>query len=235
MRPQFDGGSIVDGDAERWSREVRTDAQLIRQSVHEPELFGSIFDRHHRTVAAFLAATVGVEAGQDLMSETFLRAFVRRDRFRLGYDSARGWLLGIAGNLRRLESRRVAREARACARLARSEDYEDPIPAVLSQLDSVASARTLGVWTAVGGLPRAERTALLLYALRGLSYREIASATGVPIGTVRSRLSRARHKVTRSMGEVVLGDRPRNPPDRSCRPRRQGPSLPAPRSYSWQG
>ncbi len=149
------------------------------------------------------------------MSETFLRAFVRRDRFRSGYESARGWLLGIAGNLRRMESRRAAREASAWMRLVLSDGYDDPVPTLLNRLDTAAAARTLGLWTAVGGLPRSERTALLLYALRGLSYRQIAVATGVPIGTVRSRLSRARKKVAGSGGGVVHWDQGFSLPDRS--------------------
>jgi RNA polymerase sigma-70 factor (ECF subfamily) len=195
---------------------VATDAEAILESLQEPESFGSIFVRHHRSVAAYLAATVDAEAAQDLVSETFLRAFVCRHRFRSEYDSACGWLLGIAGNLRRMEARRAAREARACVRLVLLDGHDDPIPALLNRLDAAAAARTLGLWTAVGALQPSERDALLLYALGGLSYSEIAVATGVPIGTVRSRLSRARTKVAGSCRALVSGDQDSSPPDRSC-------------------
>ena len=208
-------GLIVERQTE-WAPEyVATDAEVIRASVQEPELFGWIFDRHHRAVAGFLVATVGAEAGQDLMSETFLRAFVCRHRFRPEYESACGWLLGIARNLRRMELRRAAREARACGRLVLLDGHDDPIPELLNRLDAADAARTLELWSAVDGLPPSERNALLLYALDGLSYSEIAVATGVPIGTVRSRLSRARKKVAGSWCALVPRDQDFGPPDRS--------------------
>ena len=124
------------------------------------------------------------------MSETFLVAFERRDRFDHSWDDARPWLLGIATNLLRRHHRTESRMLQTLSRrgaAARSDDHAD---AVASRVDAAAGAAAIA--RALGGLSRDDRECLLLYAWADLTYEGIAQATGVPIGTVRSRLNRAR-------------------------------------------
>jgi RNA polymerase sigma-70 factor, ECF subfamily len=145
------------------------------------EAFEELFELHFDVVYGYLARRVGPDIGRDLASETFLRAFAARKR----YDAARGevrpWLFGIANNLLRRHYRDEERRLRAFARLdARQEDLPPGEPRLAQALVA---------------LPREERDVLLLFAWADLAYAEIAAALEVPVGTVRSRLHRARAHV----------------------------------------
>jgi RNA polymerase sigma factor (sigma-70 family) len=145
------------------------------------EAFEALFELHFDVVYGYLARRVGPDIGRDLASETFLRAFAARKR----YDAARGevrpWLFGIANNLLHRHHRDEERRLRAFARLdARQEDLPPGEPRLAQALVA---------------LPREERDALLLFAWADLAYAEIAAALEVPVGTVRSRLHRARAHV----------------------------------------
>jgi len=168
-----------------------SDAAVIKASLTEPGCFGELFDRHATLVFRFLVRRVGVDAAEPLLGDVFRVAFEKRASYELELSSARPWLYGIATNLlahhRRGEARRIAATARLLATQGPADDRTDE---VVSRLDAVE------LWphvaTAVEGLPEGERDALLLYAWEELSYDEIAVALGVPVGTVRSRLNRAR-------------------------------------------
>ena len=145
------------------------------------DAFEDLFERHFDRVHGYLARRVGPELGRDLASETFTRAFAGQKR----YDTARGevlpWLFGIANNLLRRHYRDEERRLRALARL---DPRRDDAPAEEPQLAGALAALT----------PE-ERDVLLLYAWADLEYAEIASTLELPIGTVRSRLHRARAHV----------------------------------------
>jgi RNA polymerase sigma-70 factor (ECF subfamily) len=163
-----------------------TDAELILRSLRAPESFGTVFDRHFLAVHRYLARRVGRERADDLASQTFVVAFERRASFRAEAASARPWLLGIATNLllndRRSERRLLEALARAGAELgAGASQVERPPGAVDSELAA-----------ALAGLEADRRDVLVLVAWGELSYEEVAEALAVPVGTVRSRLSRAR-------------------------------------------
>lgn len=173
-----------------------TDGQLIAESRATPEHFAAIFDRHAPAVHAYLARRIGRDA-DDLLAETFLVAFERRGRYRTAVTDARPWLLGIATNLLRRRAREEVRLYRALARTG-----IDPVGAsaataladrVVEQVDAGRVVR--GLAGALAELPRHDRDALLLLAWGGLGYQEIARALGVPVGTVRSRLHRARSRL----------------------------------------
>jgi RNA polymerase sigma factor (sigma-70 family) len=149
--------------------------------LDDPADFRALFEARFSDVHRYLAHRLGdAGAAEDLAAETFLRAYRARGRFRAG--NARAWLFTIATNLLRDEARgRGAREA-ALARVpgeraAAPPDFELPDPELAAALATLRPE---------------EREALLLYAWADLSYEEIARATGVAIGTVRSRLARAR-------------------------------------------
>ena len=169
-----------------------TDADAIAESFGAPAAFGEVFDRHATTVYRYLVRRVGPHDADDLTSEVFRIAFERRDSFDLGRADARPWLYGIATNLVARRGRSAMRRDRAVARLG-AEGTEDVAERAT---DSVFAAAALSdVRDAIDALPDAERDALLLAAWEGLSYEDIAAALSVPVGTVRSRLNRARGRL----------------------------------------
>jgi RNA polymerase sigma-70 factor (ECF subfamily) len=173
-----------------------TDAQVIARSLREPGAFRSIFDRHFADVHRYLRHRAGLDHADDLAAETFVRAFAARGRFRPREgDSARAWLFTIATNLMYDEARRGRRRDLAHGRLA-----AQPVPADAGPLGE----RDPALAAALGALRDEEREAVLLLAWGELSYEEIARVTGVRVGTVRSRLNRARSRLQEALAPDVL-------------------------------
>jgi len=168
-----------------------TDADIVRRSLTEPEAFVGLFDRHHDGVCAYLRGRVGAPVADDLAAQTFTEAFDRRATYDPAFPNARPWLFGFALNLLRRHHRTEARRWRAYAWSAAGEpralSSEDEALERVAARDAAARAAR-----ALAELPPHERDALLLLAWADLSYEEIARALDVPIGTVRSRLHRAR-------------------------------------------
>lgn len=168
-----------------------TDAEAIAASADDSSAFDVVFERHFDVVFRYLRRRVGRSRAEELAAETFAQALASRDRFDAQYANARPWLFGIAVNLLRHHYRREERELRAYARSG-----VDPLAGEepsLERLDAEA-ARPL-VAAALAELPPIEREALLLYAWAELGYEEIAYALEIPVGTVRSRLNRARGRM----------------------------------------
>jgi RNA polymerase sigma factor (sigma-70 family) len=138
---------------------------------------------------------VGSDLAEELASETFVIAFHRRASYDGGEENARPWLFGIATNLlrrhRRTERRRLAAYAKT------GVDPVVPFDPALDAAEDRAEAEAAGPFLAeaLAALRPADRDVLLLYAWADLSYPEVAKALGVPTGTVRSRLARARRQV----------------------------------------
>jgi len=171
------------------------DGEIFERSVAEPDLFTVIFDRHYRSVYGYLSRRVGRAIADDLAAETFIRAFERRSSYYPTAERALPWLLGIAVNLlahhHRSEGRQFKAFAAAGNREATWSDGE-----TTEELGAVSSERL------VAGLEQLDdydREALLLYAWGELKYTEIASVLGIPVGTVRSRLNRARRKLRQAL------------------------------------
>lgn len=174
-----------------------TDAEAIAASARDPRAFEIVFDRHFDAVFRYLRRRVGRHRAEELAAETFAQALASRRRFDRRYASARPWLFGIAVNLLRHHYRREERELRAYARSG-----ADPLVAEdtsLARLDA-ESAWPL-VAEALAELQPIEREVLLLHAWAELGHGEIALALGVPAGTVRSRLSRARRRLRELLAE----------------------------------
>ncbi|GAB3432809.1 RNA polymerase sigma factor [Actinophytocola sediminis] len=169
-----------------------TDERLLDESLAAPERFAVIFDRYAPVVHGYLSRRVGALA-DDLVSETFLLAFRGRAGYVPGVAPVRAWLFGIATNLVRRHARDEERRYRAFARAAGHVESSTELGEVAGRVDAQALRGELA--DALVALPREELEVLLLWTYPQLSYAEIASALGVPIGTVRSRLHRARGKV----------------------------------------
>jgi RNA polymerase sigma factor (sigma-70 family) len=169
-----------------------SDADLIGRSLVDPEAFGGIYDRHAATLLRFLGRRVGADVAEGLLGELFRIAWERRKAFDSGRVSALPWLYGIASNLllkhRRSEARRLVASARMAAGRA-AADCREAADALEAQ---VLLPRVV---EALESLPEGEREALLLYAWEDLSYPDIAEALELPVGTVRSRLHRARGRL----------------------------------------
>jgi len=167
---------------------VETDGALIEWSVRgRADAFVEVVRRHEVAVHGFLARRAGHQAADDLLGEVWVRAFAARAGFQPGYADARPWLYGIARNVLRAHWRAAAS---ADPPSTASEGQNDPWDDVVERLDSAAWARALA--DAVRALPAGERDVLLLVAWEQLTPAEAAAVLGVPAGTARSRLHRAR-------------------------------------------
>jgi RNA polymerase sigma factor (sigma-70 family) len=157
--------------------------------MDDPAEFGAVFDRHAPSIFRFAAHRLGRQAAEDVLGETFTRAFAARNRAYTVDGSLRAWLYRIASNLIADELRRHQRALAAGERLrARAGGGQFDADAGVAAVDPELVA-------ALEGLRNEEREALLLLAWGELSYAEIAVVTGDPIGTVRSRLNRARSRL----------------------------------------
>lgn len=176
-----------------------SDAEALRRSLSDPRSFVAIFERHHAVVRRYLARRVGDGLADELAGETFARAFKQRSRYQATRDTALPWLFGIAGRVihehRRAEKRRLRSLERLCAQRDELSDGGVGGEVELLPPDVVRALRRLA--------PR-ERDTLLLVAWGELTYEEVAVALGVPVGTVRSRISRARQRLEGSFPAPLM-------------------------------
>jgi RNA polymerase sigma-70 factor (ECF subfamily) len=170
-----------------------SDAAAISASLERPAAFAAVYDRHAGVVFRFLVRRVGRDTADELLGETFRIAFERRSTFDTARPDARPWLYGIATNLIARHRRAEMRRIKATARLVATQPGDTVADRVAADVD--ARDTWPAVAEAIGTLPDGERDALLLFVWEELSYEEIASALQIPIGTVRSRLNRARRHI----------------------------------------
>lgn len=180
-----------------------TDAEVIRRVRRDPAEFATIFDRYYLSIHAYAARRLGQDLADDVAAETFLVAFDQRDRYDLNQAWARPWLFGIASNLISGHHRAEARRYRAFARAAGRGDGDRhdevrPDDRVVRRLDAEANRARLAA--ALDAMAPSDRETLLLVAWADLSGEEAARALGVPAGTIRSRLHRARTTVRAALG-----------------------------------
>ena len=169
-----------------------SDAEVIGRSLGEPEAFGLIYDRHAATLLRFLGRRAGAKVAEGLVGDLFRIAFERRKTFDVSRETALPWLYGIGSNLLLKHRRTEARRLRASARLAAGRELAGGRAS-----GAALDARVLfpRVVNAIEALPDGEREALLLFAWEELSYGAVAETLELPIGTVRSRLNRARARL----------------------------------------
>lgn len=179
------------------------DAALIERSRDEPERFAAIFDRYYGEIHGYAARRLG-DGGlaDDIAAETFLIAFDRRRSYDLTRPDARPWLYGIASNLISRHRRAEVRQYRALARVGAPGDQAGPGDGLADQVSVRLDAEALRgrLAAALAEVAAADRDVLLLVAWAQLSCEEAAQALGIPAGTARSRLHRARKKTRAALG-----------------------------------
>src|SRR5215207_125288 len=176
------------------------DAAVVLASRTDPEAVAALFDRHAGRIGRYLARRLGEQAAADLVGETFLVAFRRRYAYDLTRADALPWLYGIATTLVGQHRREEARRHRLQAALPVEPVEPFPADRVAERVAAAAVRRTL--LDAVAALRPADRDVLLLISWEQLSYEQVAAALDVPVGTVRSRLHRARRAVRARLGGV---------------------------------
>ncbi|WP_327356983.1 RNA polymerase sigma factor [Streptomyces sp. NBC_01304] len=174
------------------------DADVVRQSLEQPEIFARLYDLYAPDIHRYAARRLGDGSADDLTAETFLIAFRTRARYDLARDNARPWLYGIAANLIGKQRRSEVRALRALARTGTDPVAESWVERADSRV--VAEAAQAPLAGALAELSAGDRHVLLLVAWADLTYPEVAEALGIPLGTVRSRLNRARRKVRSALG-----------------------------------
>jgi RNA polymerase sigma-70 factor (ECF subfamily) len=160
----------------------------------DADAFGVLFDQYARAIYRYAHRLTGdAAAAEDLVAETFLEAWRLRRKVREEGDGLEPWLYGIATNVLR-NSRRAARRYRAALdRIPRPEptpDHADDLAERVGEEEEFAAART-----ALRSLRPGEREVVALCIWSGLTYAQAAEALDVPVGTIRSRLSRAKSRL----------------------------------------
>jgi RNA polymerase sigma factor (sigma-70 family) len=182
-------------DAELWGRARAGDAAA----------FGELYERHARSVQAYcLWRTADLQLAEDATATSFLEAWRGRRRLELTTESAAPLLLGVATNVLRNHWRSQRRHTRALERIRNADprlppEHEDE---AIARVDAVLQIREAGA--AIRALPLPEREVLALLAWGELGYAEAAAALGIPVGTVRSRVSRARSRLGDAFAGLAL-------------------------------
>ncbi|MFF7887906.1 RNA polymerase sigma factor [Streptomyces sp. NPDC007896] len=195
-----------------------------RVRAGESSAFAELFDSYARAVYnhAF-RLTADWSTAEDVMAATFLEAWRLRDRVDPEGGSLRPWLLGIATNTARNQYRsnrryRRAAQAAAAAELSVPDHAED----VAGQVDD--RRRLATALAALATLRPPEREVIALCLGEGLDYEAAAEALGIAVGTVASRLSRARKKL-RTLTDPGPARQEPGPPLKKVRGRREGSRL----------
>jgi RNA polymerase sigma-70 factor (ECF subfamily) len=182
-------------------------SDAVVASVDHPHRFEAIFEQYHRAIHEYLARSVGRDRADELAGDVFVAAFAARARYEPARGSVRAWLYGIAANIRRTRARSDVRGRRAWDRVGGARDAQEGGFEVVE--DGLDHGRRLASVTGfLRELSDTDRDVLVLYAWGQLTYPEIAQALGVELGTVRSRLARARARLREliaASGEVLDG------------------------------
>ncbi|MFG1967505.1 RNA polymerase sigma factor [Nonomuraea sp. NPDC049028] len=174
------------------------DAAIVARSLDDPLQFAGIFQRHAPQLHRYAARRLGESLADDIVADTFHIAFRDRHRYDLNRGDARPWLWRIAANLILRHHRSETRFYRALARTGVDPVLEGHADQVAGKVTAEAASPLLA--KALARLSKGDRDALLLIAWGELSYMEVAEVLGIPVGTVRSRLNRARNRVRTSLG-----------------------------------
>jgi RNA polymerase sigma-70 factor (ECF subfamily) len=178
--------------------EAGTDAAVIVASRAEPARFSVLYDRYATQLYRFAYRRVGPDTAEDVVAEAFLAAFRHRRRYDPQQPNARAWLFGILVRELAQHHRREQARYRALAKAPAEGPADGPADRVAAEVGARALRGLLA--NALAELADGDRDVLLLLAWGDLSYAEVAEAIGIPVGTVRSRMHRARRQLRDALG-----------------------------------
>ncbi|HWB15544.1 MAG TPA: sigma-70 family RNA polymerase sigma factor [Vicinamibacterales bacterium] len=189
-----------------WSDAASADWALVQQCAAGDEAAcARLMSDHQRMVYQLAFHLLGdAQEALDLSQEVFLRVFRTLPSFR-GQSTLRTWIYRIVVNQasnrlrwwrRRHRAQQVPLEEHAATHGDLPDQRSAAMPDRLLQQREVADR----VWGALGQLPFDQRTVIVLREIDGLSYEEIAESLGVAVGTVKSRLARARGTLRAALG-----------------------------------
>ncbi len=184
--------------------ESQSDCEAIGASLADPSAFGVVFERHYDAVHGYLQRRLDGHLADELAAQTFLVAFAGRSRFDRSRADSRPWLFGIATNLAHNHRRHEIVELRAIT--AMTPENGAGIDGVEARVDAERMRSLLA--EALADLPTEESDVLCLLVWAELSQTEIADALAIPLGTVKSRLSRARGRLRRALGLLPTTNSP---------------------------
>jgi RNA polymerase sigma-70 factor (ECF subfamily) len=174
-------------------------ALMARVADGDAAAFEAVYERHARAVHSYVLAQLDRSGeAEDVCQEAFLALWRHASRFDPRRGSVRGWLIGIARNqaIDRLRARaRRARAEAAAVAVAALDPPQDVVSAAGADRAEAARLRPL-----LDDLPPEQRDVLLLVHHGGLSHSEVAQATGLPLGTVKSRLRLGLERVRDAVG-----------------------------------
>lgn len=176
-----------------------TDAAVIWDSQSDPARFSVLYDRYAGQLFRFAYRRVGPDVADDVVAETFLAAFRHRDRYDSSRPDARAWLFGILVRELAQHHRREQARYRALAKVPNdAATVDSPDERVAAEVGARALRGRLA--EVLAGLDPGDCDVLLLVAWGDLGYAAVADALEIPVGTVRSRLHRARARLRAALG-----------------------------------
>jgi RNA polymerase sigma factor (sigma-70 family) len=169
------------------------DAELVEAARRgSPAAFGRLVERHQRAVRAFLRRACGNAAeADDLAQETFIAAWERIGAFR-GDSSVRSWFCGIAWRKMMTARRSWFRTRKRDADYVETEGLE--------RGDGAGADERIALEQALAGLPVDQRAAVALCLGGDFSHAEAAEALGLPLGTVKSHVTRGKARLMQALG-----------------------------------
>lgn len=186
------------------------DSDLVRESRRGSiESFQRLFEKYHKRVYNLIYRMVGNESdAADLTQEAFVRVYNSLHLLR-SEDAFYGWVRTVATNLVRDHFRKLGRSIRADSLDQKIQLDEGEVerevedwshnPERLVQKQDLQDA----VQKAISSLSEDQRTVVALHHIEGMDVKEIAEILNIPVGTVKSRLSRAREDLKRKLGHYV--------------------------------
>ena len=190
-----------------------SDEELMHQfQIGTVEAFDIIVERFSGRLMSFLSRFVrDPQVCEDLLQETFVRVYRNRYSYQ-PVAKLSTWIFTIAGNLARSEFRRNKRwNMLSITPKSRDDDgeYDRPLESNLSSPDDYANGVFLDAYIqdALNSIPLNFRELIVLRDVQQLSYDEIAEITGLPMGTVKSRINRGRTKLQKLLKDVYAVNR----------------------------
>ena len=178
------------------------DELMLRCQAGDIQAFDELVARHRASLLSFATRVVGDrESAEDLTQETFLRMFRAIPRYKVGKAKFTTWMYRIIANLCKNELRNRRRRGQVVVQ-QRREDSQNTVHQMMLNIPAAASSHpdcqlerkelSAMIEQAISELPPKYRIPLVLRDVQGLSYEEIARVIQSPIGTVKSRINRAR-------------------------------------------